>query len=41
MPKRGGLEAIRALNIYGKLKVDSRSEAVAVAIEQGIIHVEK
>jgi NarL family two-component system response regulator YdfI len=28
-------------NIYSKLKVDSRSEAVAVAIEQGIIHVEK
>lgn len=28
-------------NIYCKLKVDSRSEAVAVAIEQGIIHVEK
>lgn len=26
-------------NIYGKLKVDSRSEAVAVAIEQGIIHL--
>lgn len=28
-------------NIYSKLKVDSRSGAVAVAIEQGIIHVEK
>ncbi|WP_026881974.1 response regulator [Clostridium akagii] len=28
-------------NIYSKLKVDSRSEAVAVAIEQGIIHIEK
>ncbi|QAA34378.1 DNA-binding response regulator [Clostridium manihotivorum] len=28
-------------NIYGKLKVESRSEAVAVAIENGIIHVEK
>lgn len=28
-------------NIYGKLNVDSRSEAVAVAIEQGIIHIEK
>jgi NarL family two-component system response regulator YdfI len=28
-------------NIYSKLKVYSRSEAVAVAIEQGIIHVEK
>jgi NarL family two-component system response regulator YdfI len=28
-------------NIYNKLKVESRSEAVAVAIEQGIIHVEK
>ena len=28
-------------NIYSKLKVQSRSEAVAVAIEQGIIHVEK
>jgi NarL family two-component system response regulator YdfI len=28
-------------NIYGKLKVDSRSGAVAVAIEQGIIHIEK
>ena len=28
-------------NIYSKLKVESRSEAVAVAIEQGIIHVEK
>jgi NarL family two-component system response regulator YdfI len=26
-------------NIYSKLNVDSRSEAVAVAIEQGIIHV--
>lgn len=28
-------------NIYSKLKVNSRSEAVAVAIEQGIIHIEK
>lgn len=28
-------------NIYSKLKVDSRSEAVAVAIEQRIIHIEK
>lgn len=28
-------------NIYSKLKVDSRSGAVAVAIEQGIIHVDK
>jgi NarL family two-component system response regulator YdfI len=28
-------------NIYSKLKVDSRSEAVAIAIDQGIIHVEK
>jgi NarL family two-component system response regulator YdfI len=28
-------------NIYSKLKVESRSEAVAVAIEQGIIHSEK
>jgi two-component system, NarL family, response regulator YdfI len=28
-------------SIYSKLKVDSRSQAVAVAIEQGIIHVEK
>ncbi|WP_425806428.1 response regulator [Desulfitobacterium sp. Sab5] len=28
-------------NIYSKLNVDSRSEAVAVAIEQGIIHIEK
>ncbi|WP_315673908.1 response regulator transcription factor [Clostridium sp. 19966] len=28
-------------SIYGKLNVDSRSRAVAVAIEQGIIHVEK
>lgn len=28
-------------NIYSKLKVDSRSEAVAVAIEQGIIHIGK
>lgn len=28
-------------NIYAKLKVDSRSEAVATAIKQGIIHVEK
>lgn len=28
-------------NIYSKLKVESRSEAVAVAIEQGIIHIEK
>jgi len=28
-------------NIYSKLKVDSRSEAVAVAIEQGIIHIKK
>lgn len=28
-------------SIYGKLKVESRSEAVAVAIEQGIIHMEK
>lgn len=28
-------------NIYGKLNVDSRSEAVAVAIEQGFIHIEK
>lgn len=28
-------------NIYSKLNVDSRSRAVAVAIEQGIIHVEK
>jgi NarL family two-component system response regulator YdfI len=27
-------------NIYSKLKVDSRSAAVAVAIEQGIIHIE-
>lgn len=28
-------------NIYSKLNVDSRSRAVAVAIEQGIIHVER
>jgi NarL family two-component system response regulator YdfI len=28
-------------NIYSKLKVDSRSEAVAVAIEQGLIHIGK
>lgn len=28
-------------NIYSKLKVVSRSEAVAVAIEQGLIHIEK
>lgn len=28
-------------NIYSKLHVDSRARAVAVAIEQGIIHVEK
>ncbi|AET68125.1 response regulator containing a CheY-like receiver domain and an HTH DNA-binding domain [Desulfosporosinus orientis DSM 765] len=28
-------------NIYSKLKVDSRSQAVAVAIEQGIIHIQK
>ncbi|WP_430839569.1 response regulator [Clostridium nigeriense] len=28
-------------NIYTKLKVDSRSEAVAVAIEKGIIHIIK
>ena len=28
-------------NIYSKLKVESRSEAVAVAIEQGIIHIQK
>lgn len=28
-------------NIYSKLKVESRSEAIAVAIEQGIIHVKK
>jgi NarL family two-component system response regulator YdfI len=28
-------------NIYIKLKVESRSESVAVAIEQGIIHIEK
>lgn len=28
-------------NIYSKLKVESRSEAVAVAIEQGIIHIKK
>lgn len=28
-------------NIYSKLEVNSRSEAVAVAIEQGIIHMEK
>jgi NarL family two-component system response regulator YdfI len=28
-------------NIYSKLKVESRSEAVAVAIEQGIIHAQK
>lgn len=28
-------------NIYSKLEVNSRSEAVAVAIEQGIIHIEK
>jgi NarL family two-component system response regulator YdfI len=28
-------------SIYSKLNVDSRSGAVAVAIEQGIIHVEK
>lgn len=28
-------------NIYSKLKVESRSEAVAVAIEQGIIHIKE
>lgn len=28
-------------SIYSKLRVDSRSEAVAVAIKQGIIHIEK
>ena len=28
-------------NIYSKLEVDSRSEAVAVAIERGIIHTRK
>jgi NarL family two-component system response regulator YdfI len=28
-------------NIYSKLNVESRSEAVAVAIEHGIIHIEK
>lgn len=28
-------------NIYSKLKAASRSEAVAVAIEQGLIHIEK
>ena len=28
-------------NIYSKLKVDSRSQAVAVAIEHGIIHIQK
>lgn len=28
-------------NIYNKLNVESRSEAVAVAIEQGIIHIKK
>lgn len=28
-------------SIYAKLKVNSRSEAVAIAIEQGIIHIEK
>ncbi|WP_425446227.1 response regulator [Dethiothermospora halolimnae] len=28
-------------NIYSKLKVNSRAEAVAVAIAQGIIHIEK
>lgn len=28
-------------NIYSKLKVDCRSAAVAVALEQGIIHIEK
>ncbi len=28
-------------NIYSKLNVDSRSEAVAVAIEHGIIHTQK
>lgn len=28
-------------NIYGKLNVDSRSRAVAVAIDKGIIHIEK
>ena len=28
-------------NIYAKLKVDSRAEAVAVAIKQGIIHIYK
>lgn len=28
-------------NIYSKLNVNSRSEAVAVAIERGIIHIEK
>lgn len=28
-------------NIYSKLKVESRSEAVAVAIEQEIIHIKK
>lgn len=28
-------------NIYSKLKVESRSEAVAVAIEKGIIHISK
>jgi NarL family two-component system response regulator YdfI len=28
-------------SIYGKLKVESRSEAVVVAIEQGIINIEK
>ena len=28
-------------NIYAKLKVDSRAEAVAVSIKQGIIHIYK
>ncbi len=28
-------------NIYSKLKVESRSEAVATAIKQGIIHIDK
>lgn len=28
-------------NIYSKLKVESRSEAAAVAIEQGIIHIKR
>lgn len=28
-------------SIYNKLKVESRSEAVAVAIEKGIVHIEK